>query len=238
MATYKSLIKMDQMRLADYLEKDWLKLLQTEFAQPYFRQLEAFILSRASAGAEIYPALGNIFSALNLTPPERVKAVLLGQDPYHGPGQAHGLAFSVMPGQRLPPSLVNIFKELQRDLGLVPPLSGCLDKWARQGVLLLNTILTVEQGKAAAHRSRGWEQFTDSIIKTVSQCCRPTVFLLWGSDAQKKSVFIDQSRHHILQAPHPSPLSAYRGFFGCGHFSRCNKFLQEMGRTPIDWDTD
>lgn len=223
------------MRLADYLDKGWFMLLQDEFEQPYFRDLEAFLSARGSAGIEIYPAPENIFLALNLTPIEKVKVVLLGQDPYHGPGQAHGLAFSVLPGQRLPPSLVNIFRELHSDLGGIPPVAGRLDQWARQGVLLLNTVLTVEKGQAAAHRGRGWERFTDRVIKTVNQHCQPTVFLLWGADAQKKSALIDLSRHRILCAPHPSPLSAYRGFLGCRHFSLCNDYLLSKGRTPVNW---
>ncbi|MBN1378023.1 MAG: uracil-DNA glycosylase [Gammaproteobacteria bacterium] len=238
MAKYKSVEKKGQFRLLEHLETGWSMLLQAEFQQTYFEQLEAFLSFRTSAGAEIYPQTEHIFSALNLTPAEQVKVVLLGQDPYHGPGQAHGLAFSVLPGQRLPPSLVNIFKELKSDLGLNPPLSGCLEKWARQGVLLLNTVLTVEKGTAGAHRNKGWEWFTDCVIKTVSKHSRASVFLLWGSEAQKKSSLINRSRHHILQAPHPSPLSAYRGFLGCRHFSLCNEFLISQGRGPVDWCLD
>jgi uracil-DNA glycosylase len=225
----------NSLRLADQLNSDWLGLLESEFDQTYFKQLELFLSAKAAQGAEIYPPWENIFSALNLTPVKRVKVVLLGQDPYHGPGQAHGLAFSVLPGQPFPPSLANIFKELESDLGLAPPLTGCLKKWAKQGVLLLNTVLTVERSKAAAHRNKGWERFTDCIIQTINRHCQPTVFLLWGGDAQKKSVLIDQSKHHILKAPHPSPLSAYRGFLGCRHFSLCNTFLHSTGRGQIDW---
>ncbi len=223
------------MQISDYLQGEWKQLLQNELRQPYFQQLQKFLSLRVASGAAIYPSFDNIFTALNSTPPLRVKAVLIGQDPYHGPGQAHGLAFSVSPGVPLPPSLVNIYRELESDLGIAPAFNGCLSKWANQGVLLLNTVLTVEKSSPGSHSKKGWEEFTDSVIQKASQTCPPSVFLLWGKPAQKKIKLIDPARHCILQAPHPSPLSAYRGFLGCRHFSKANDFLSQQGRSPIDW---
>ena len=219
------------------LEPGWLSQLDAEFPKPYMQNLRNFLVEEKSKGRVIYPAGSEYFNALNSTPFDAVKVVILGQDPYHGPGQAHGLCFSVRQGVALPPSLVNIFKEIQSDLGC--PESdfshGCLESWADQGVLLLNSVLTVERYKAASHQGRGWETFTDSVIEKLSARQKPCVFLLWGSYAQKKGAVIDTQRHKVLKAPHPSPLSAHRGFFGCGHFSACNQALQAMGETPIDW---
>ncbi len=183
----------------------------------------------------IYPHSSNWFRAFELTPLASVKVVILGQDPYHGPNQAHGLCFSVQPGVPVPPSLVNIYKELASDVGFTPVQHGFLEAWAKQGVLLLNTALTVEQGNAASHRGKGWELFTDQAIETVSRHAEPSVFLLWGSHARQKKALIDTSRHLVLESPHPSPLSAHRGFFGNRHFSKANQFLEAQGRSPIDW---
>lgn len=224
------------MQLVDHLNSGWRSLLQGEFERPYFQKLQEFLSHKISDGTQIYPAVENIFAALNATPPTAVKVVLLGQDPYHGPGQAHGLAFSVPPGQVIPPSLVNIFRELQDDQGYRPPLHGCLHKWADEGVLLLNTVLTVEKSKPGSHRNKGWERFTDHIIDLINMRCKPSVFLLWGNHAQSKTSLIDQTRHCLLKAPHPSPLSAYRGYFGCRHFSKSNRFLLERERTAVDWN--
>ena len=219
------------------LEAGWLAQLEGEFDQPYMQSLRAFLVEQKQLGRVIYPPGELYFNALNSTPFDQVRVVILGQDPYHGPGQAHGLCFSVLKGVRPPPSLVNIYKEIQSDIGL--PASalahGCLESWTRQGVLLLNSVLTVEQHKAASHQGKGWEQFTDRIIGLLSERAKPCVFLLWGSYAQKKGSVIDLSRHHVLKAPHPSPLSAHRGFFGCRHFSQCNELLGQMGEAPIDW---
>jgi len=217
------------------LHSSWLGPLQAEFEQPYMADLKRFLLSEREAGKQIFPAGANWFRALDLTPLDQVKVVILGQDPYHGPGQAHGLCFSVPDGVRPPPSLVNIFKELQSDLGIPPPGYGFLEHWAKQGVLLLNSVLTVEMGLAASHRDRGWERFTDAVVRLVNAKPEPVVFMLWGSYAQKKAAFVDPSRHLVLKAPHPSPLSAHSGFLGCKHFSKANAFLEEHGLTPIDW---
>jgi uracil-DNA glycosylase len=198
-------------------------------------ELKQFLLAERDAGKRIFPAGSNWFRALDLTPLDKVKVVILGQDPYHGPGQAHGLCFSVPDGVRPPPSLVNIYKELRSDLGIEPPAHGFLEHWARQGVLLLNSVLTVEMGLAASHRDRGWERFTDAVIRLVNAKQQPVVFMLWGSYAQKKAAFVDTSRHLVLKAPHPSPLSAHSGFLGCKHFSKANAFLQSHGLAPIDW---
>jgi uracil-DNA glycosylase len=192
-------------------------------------------VSERERGKRIFPKGCDWFRALDLTPLDQVRVVILGQDPYHGPGQAHGLCFSVKPGVRPPPSLVNIYKELESDLGITPRRHGFLEHWARQGVLLLNSVLTVEMGRAASHRDRGWERFTDRIVSEVNSKSEPVVFLLWGSYAQKKAAFVDSSRHLILKAAHPSPLSAHSGFFGCRHFSRTNAFLISRGQEPIDW---
>ena len=217
------------------LHPSWLEPLSTEFAQPYMAELKRFLIAEREAGKRIFPAGSNWFRALDLTPLGEVRVVILGQDPYHGEGQAHGLCFSVPNGVRPPPSLVNIFKELQSDLGIRPSPHGLLEHWARQGVLLLNAVLTVAMGQAASHRDRGWERFTDAIIRLVNAKAEPVVFMLWGSYAQKKAAFVDTSRHLVLKAPHPSPLSAHSGFFGCRHFSQANAFLEAHGRQPIDW---
>ncbi len=217
------------------LEASWLRVLAPEFEQPYMRELRQFLRERKQQGEEIYPPADKWFSALDTTPFEQVRVVILGQDPYHGPGQAHGLCFSVQPGVPSPPSLVNIFKELQADLGIPPSPHGCLNHWAEQGVLLLNSVLTVEQGKAGAHQNKGWETFTDSVVDHLNREREGLVFLLWGGYAQRKGNRIDRSRHCVLQAPHPSPLSAHRGFLGCRHFSQANAYLQSRGLPAIDW---
>lgn len=223
--------------LAQQLRPDrgWVQCLAEEFRQPYMAQLADFLAGEEQAGKVLFPESRHCFNALNSTPLEQVKVVILGQDPYHGPGQAHGLCFSVRPNVQVPPSLVNIFKEIQDDLGINPPDHGCLQPWAEQGVLLLNAVLTVEQGNAGAHQGKGWELFTDRVIETINQQRQGVVFLLWGSYARKKGRIIDRNRHLVLEGPHPSPLSAYRGFFGCKHFSRANQWLQEQGQHPIDW---
>ncbi len=217
------------------LHPEWLAAVGGEFQQPYMIDLKGFLLERKQAGAAIYPPGGQIFNALDSTPLSQVKVVILGQDPYHGPGQAHGLCFSVQRGVRTPPSLVNIFKEIEADLGLPVPDHGCLQAWAERGVLLLNAVLTVERGQAGSHQGRGWERFTDAVVQAVNQQCEHVVFMLWGSQAGKKGAAIDRKRHCVLSAPHPSPLSAHRGFLGCRHFSRANEWLVARGREPIDW---
>ena len=217
------------------LHESWLEPLRAEFEQPYMGELRQFLLAERQKGRTIFPRAANWFRALDLTPLDTVRVVILGQDPYHGEGQAHGLCFSVMPGVRPPPSLVNIFKELESDLGVKPSRHGFLEHWASQGVLLLNSVLTVEMGQAASHRERGWERFTDAVVQLVNARTEPVVFMLWGSYAQKKAAFVDTSRHLVLKAPHPSPLSAHSGFFGCRHFSKANAFLQSKGLLPIDW---
>ncbi|MDU9390053.1 uracil-DNA glycosylase [Pseudomonas sp. zfem002] len=217
------------------LEPSWKEALRAEFDQPYMHELREFLRQEKAAGKEIYPPGPLIFNALNSTPLDQVKVVILGQDPYHGPGQAHGLCFSVQPGVPTPPSLVNIYKELQRDLNIEIPRHGYLQSWAEQGVLLLNTTMTVERANAASHANRGWQHFTDRIIQVVSEQQPSTVFLLWGAHAQSKRKLIDATRHLVLTSVHPSPLSAYRGFLGCGHFSRTNAFLVQHGLSPIDW---
>jgi uracil-DNA glycosylase len=217
------------------LEPGWRERLRGEFDQPYMADLKRFLLAERERGRRIFPKGSEWFRALDLTPLEQVRVVILGQDPYHGEGQAHGLCFSVQPGVPPPPSLVNIFKELDTDLGIKPARHGLLDHWAKQGVLLLNSVLTVEMGRAAAHRDKGWERFTDAVVAAVNAKPEPVVFLLWGSYAQKKAAFVDQSRHLVLKAPHPSPLSAHSGFFGCRHFSKANAFLERRGLAPIDW---
>jgi uracil-DNA glycosylase len=217
------------------LDASWLDVLGKEFDQPYMRQLKAFLQQQKNSGKVIYPPGAQWFSAFNDTPFDKVRVVILGQDPYHGPDQAHGLCFSVLPGVKVPPSLANIYKELASDLGITQPNHGCLTSWAKQGVLLLNATLTVEQADAGAHQGKGWEQFTDQAIRAINDQSEAAVFLLWGSYAQKKGAFIDQSRHLVLKSVHPSPLSAYRGFLGCKHFSATNNYLQQHGRQPIDW---
>ncbi len=213
----------------------WQPLLTPEFSKPYMQQLREFLQQRKSQQVRIYPRSNDWFHALEATPLEQVKVVIIGQDPYHQPGQAHGLCFSVRPGVRVPPSLVNIYKELESDLGIRPVNHGYLESWARQGVLLLNAVLTVEDSSANAHQGRGWEAFTDRIIHLVNDQCEHVVFMLWGSYAQKKGAFIDTSKHLVLKSPHPSPLSAHRGFFGCHHFSKANAWLQSQGLASIDW---
>lgn len=210
-------------RVGDYLQGDDMQ------------RLSAFLRERKAAGATVYPRSGDIFAAFDATPFDAVKVVILGQDPYHGPGQAHGLAFSVPPGVPVPPSLANIYAEQQRDLGLPRPGHGCLLPWARRGVLLLNAVLTVEAGRAGAHQGKGWEGFTDHVVDVLAQQHEGLVFLLWGSYAQAKGKRIDTARHRVLKAPHPSPLSAHRGFIGCGHFSAANQYLARRGAAAIDW---
>ncbi|MAY07036.1 uracil-DNA glycosylase [Halopseudomonas aestusnigri] len=217
------------------LKPDWLDALQGEFAQPYMQQLRDFLQAEKAAGKVVFPPGALIFNALNSTPLDKVRVVIIGQDPYHGPGQAHGLSFSVPPGVRTPPSLQNIFKEINRDLGLPIPQHGCLHSWAERGVLLLNAVLTVEQGQAGSHAKRGWERFTSRVIELVNERCEHCVFLLWGSYAQRKGEQIDRTRHCVLTSVHPSPLSAHRGFIGNGHFSAANDYLVSNGLAPIDW---
>ncbi len=217
---------------------DWLDAVGEEFKKDYYRKLYAFIKNEYSTKV-IYPPSDDIFNALHYTPLHNVKVVILGQDPYHEPGQAHGLSFSVLPGKAdTPPSLVNIYKELQDDLGCYIPNNGYLKKWADQGVLMLNTVLTVRAHAANSHQGKGWENFTDAIIRAVNRQDRPVVYMLWGRPAQMKESMLDNPRQLVLKAPHPSPLSAYRGFFGCKHFSKCNDFLVSNGLSPIDWQID
>ncbi|PLW83148.1 uracil-DNA glycosylase [Kineobactrum sediminis] len=220
---------------ASTLEASWQARLQAEFDQPYMLALRQFLQEESAAGAPIYPPCDSVFNAFAHTPLPQVKVVILGQDPYHGYGQAHGLAFSVLPGTPIPPSLQNIFKELQRDLGVGPPGHGCLQAWADRGVLLLNSVLTVRGGAAASHRGKGWEQFTDRVIDAINCEREGVVFMLWGGYAQRKGGRIDANRHVVLCAPHPSPLSAHRGFIGCGHFGAANDYLASRGQAPIDW---
>ncbi len=215
------------------IRRSWYELLKGETEKQYFKNLQNF-LSEERAHRTIYPSDENVFSALNFVPYEKVKVVIIGQDPYHEPGQAHGLAFSVQDPTPLPPSLVNIYKEIEDDLGIKCYKSGDLSRWAKQGVLLLNTTLTVRKGAAMSHQGKGWEEFTAKIIELLSRRAQPLVFMLWGSHARQFESQIS-AQHLVLTAPHPSPLSAYRGFFGCKHFSKCNKFLIEHNMTPIDW---
>jgi len=221
------------------LHESWLEPLRDEFEQPYMRALRDFLVAEKAAGRQIFPKGNEWFRALDLTPLGTVRVVILGQDPYHGAGQAHGLCFSVRPGTAIPPSLVNVYKELEADLGIKPARHGFLEHWARQGVLLLNCVLTVQMGQAASHRDRGWERFTDAAIAAVNRQPDPVVFMLWGSYAQRKAALVDSidqgGRHLVLKAAHPSPLSAYNGFFGCRHFSKANAFLESRGLAPIDW---
>ncbi|MBP3469395.1 MAG: uracil-DNA glycosylase [Lachnospiraceae bacterium] len=219
------------------IANDWLPVLQPEFNKEYYRNLYQKIKEEYNT-RQIFPASEEIFNALHLTPLNQVKVVILGQDPYHEIGQAHGLCFSVKKGVDIPPSLVNIYKELHDDLGCTIPEHGYLVKWAEQGVLLLNTVLTVRAHQANSHKGLGWEQFTDAILAAVNRQDRPVVYLLWGAPAQRKKVMLTNPKHLVLEAPHPSPLSAYRGFFGCRHFSKTNEFLQANGCEPIDWQID
>lgn len=216
------------------IEESWKKALADEFNKPYFEQLTAFVKSEY-ATTTVYPEGKNIFNAFNLCPLPNVKVVIIGQDPYHEPRQAHGLCFSVQDGVEFPPSLQNIFKEIESDLGTPVPQSGNLERWARQGVFLLNSILTVRAHQAASHANKGWETFTDEVIKQISDKTENVVFMLWGNYAKVKGKVIDTKKHLILNTVHPSPLSVYRGFFGCKHFSRANQYLTEHGKTPINW---
>ncbi|WP_373998349.1 uracil-DNA glycosylase [Bdellovibrio bacteriovorus] len=217
------------------LDSSWKRRLQSEFDSERMKTLREFLVQEYKKGKTIYPRGEEWFAAMNLTPFDKVKVVIVGQDPYHGPGQAHGLCFSVRDGVRFPPSLQNIFKELNSDLGLQIPKSGCLTKWAEQGVLLLNAVLTVEDGKAAAHQKKGWEEFTDKIIHLLNEEREHLVFILWGSYAQKKAAFVDRKKHLVIEAVHPSPLSAHRGFFGTKPFSKTNAYLRSHGIPEIDW---
>ena len=217
------------------LDPSWKSRLEGDFAQAYMESLRQFLLQRKRDGAVIYPPGDLIFNAMNSTPFDAVKVVILGQDPYHGPGQAHGLCFSVRDGVAIPPSLINIYRELEEDLGSGRPASGNLQNWAEQGVLLLNAVLTVERGRAGAHQGKGWEQFTDRIVSELNEGREGLVFMLWGSYAMSKGAVIDRGRHLVLTAPHPSPLSAHRGFFGCRHFSKANAWLEKHGSAPINW---
>ena len=217
------------------IDNDWLPCIQDEFKKPYYKELYRFIRQEYNTRV-VYPPADDIFNAFHLTPLSEVKALILGQDPYHGPRQAHGLCFSVLPDQsEIPPSLPNIYQELKEDLGCFIPNNGYLEKWARQGVLMLNTVLTVRAHQPGSHQGRGWEQFTDAIIQAVNAQERPVVYLLWGRPAQSKIPMLTNPGHLILKAPHPSPLSAFRGFFGCKHFSQANAFLESHGISPIAW---
>lgn len=217
-----------------HIETSWKEILSKEFEKPYFKELADFVRSEYLSKT-IFPPPKNIFHAFEHTPFDDVRVVILGQDPYHGPGQAHGLCFSVQDGVRIPPSLQNIYKEIHADIGTPIPASGNLDRWTTQGVLLLNATLTVEAHKAGSHQGKGWEAFTDAVIKRISEEKEGVVFLLWGSYAQKKGAVIDRNKHLVLTAPHPSPLSAHRGFFGCKHFSQANEYLISKLERPIDW---
>lgn len=216
------------------IEQGWKACLQDEFDKPYFERLTQFV-RQEYATTTVYPPGALIFNAFNLCPFDQVRVVIIGQDPYHGPGQAHGLCFSVNDGIPFPPSLVNIFKEVQDDLGTPVPPTGNLSRWARQGVLLLNATLTVRAHQAGSHQRQGWEEFTDAVIRVLNERRDHLVFILWGSYAQKKGAFIDRNRHLVLSSAHPSPLSAYHGFFGNRHFSRANQYLVEHGETPVQW---
>jgi uracil-DNA glycosylase len=217
------------------LGKSWLKKLEPEFQKPYMKDLKSFLKKQKEAKKNIFPKGDEFFAALNLTPLDKVKVVILGQDPYHGAGQAHGLSFSVRNGVRFPPSLLNIFKELKDDLGIDMPKTGDLTSWAEQGVLLLNSVLSVEEGKAAAHQGKGWEVFTDKVIETLAKNREHIVYILWGSYAQKKAAFVDRKKNLVIESPHPSPLSAHRGFLGSKPFSRTNAYLREHKLPEIDW---
>ena len=228
---------MTNIQIKPELEESWLHALQNEFQQPYFHELRSFLRNEKNQ-YEIYPPGKQIFRALDHTPLHRVKVVIIGQDPYHGPGQANGMCFSVSPGVKHPPSLKNIFKELQTDLGMAIPESGDLTPWADQGVLLLNATLTVRRSEPGSHQKKGWELFTDAIIRTIDTQTDGVVFLLWGRFAQMKAGAISSGKHHLLKAAHPSPFSAHSGFFGCKHFSKANEWLQANGKATIDWDPD
>lgn len=226
---------MPMFRIKTSLPADWRAALKDELGKPYISELEHFLEDEYRQDKTIYPPRPALFSAFSATPLEKVRVVILGQDPYHGEDQAHGLCFSVRPGVAVPPSLRNIYKELHADLGISTPGHGNLHSWAQQGVFLLNATLSVEAGKAGSHQKRGWEQFTDGVIRHLNDQQEGLVFVLWGSYAQKKGAFIDTQRHRVLTAPHPSPLSAHRGFLGCGHFSAINRYLADSGGKPINW---
>lgn len=226
---------MDNISINPKIEQSWREALEAEFSAPYIKELKKKIVDEMKRGIVLYPVGKNIFKAFNLTPFDKVKVVILGQDPYHGEGQAHGLSFSVPDGVKPPPSLVNIFKEIESDLGVKMPDGGSLEGWAKQGVLLLNAILTVRAGSPASHRGIGWENLTDAAIKALSDKREHIVFLLWGKFAQEKEALIDSGKHLVLKAPHPSPYSANSGFFGCGHFSKTNEYLRRTGQAEIDW---
>ncbi|MVA56382.1 uracil-DNA glycosylase [Agrobacterium vitis] len=217
------------------LEDSWKAVVGEEFEKSYMQTLKQFLVEEKQQGKPIFPRGPEYFRALDLTPIDKVRVVILGQDPYHGAGQAHGLCFSVQPGVRIPPSLVNIYKELQADLGIAPVRHGFLEHWARQGVLLLNSVLTVEEGRAGSHQGKGWEKFTDRVIHAVAESREHVVFILWGAYAQKKADFVDPARHLVLKSVHPSPLSAHNGFFGSKPFSKANAYLEAHGEVPIDW---
>lgn len=217
------------------LEQSWLDVIGAEFDQPYMAQLKKFLQDEKATGKVIYPKGAEIFNAMNTTAFANVKVVIIGQDPYHGPGQAHGLCFSVRKGVAIPPSLINIYKEIETEYGVRMPAHGDLTGWAEQGVLLLNATLTVQHANAGSHQNKGWETFTDAIIRVISEKREHVVFLLWGSYAQRKGALIDRRKHCVLEAPHPSPLSAHRGFFGCGHFKKANEYLVKQGLAPVDW---
>jgi len=217
------------------LSASWLNIMGDEFEKPYMTKLRQFLVTEKKNGKTLFPPGNQIFYALNRTPFNKVKVVILGQDPYHGGGQAHGLCFSVQPTVAAPPSLLNIYKEMETDLGLVPPSHGCLSSWADQGVLMLNSVLTVEAHKAGSHRGRGWEKFTDRVIRELESHRENLVFILWGGYARKKGNFIDRKKHLVIESPHPSPLSSYRGFFGSRPFSLSNTYLEETGQAPIKW---
>lgn len=219
------------------ITNDWLPALEPEFGKPYYKDLYRFVLQEYRT-AQVFPPAEDVFNAFHLTPLGQVKVVIIGQDPYHNVGQAHGLCFSVKPEVEIPPSLVNIYKELEDDLGCTIPNNGYLVKWAKQGVLMLNTVLTVRAHQANSHRGKGWEQFTDAAIRALNEQDRPIVFLLWGGPAGQKASMLNNPKHLVLKAPHPSPLSAYRGFFGCRHFSKTNAFLEANGIQPIDWQIE
>jgi len=217
------------------LHESWLSRLQDQFEQDYMQKLRQFLLTRKQHRAVIYPPGNQIFNALDSTPFDQVRVVILGQDPYHGPGQAHGLCFSVQPGVKIPPSLVNIYAEILSDLDIAPPGHGYLQSWAEQGVLLLNAVLTVERGQAGSHQGKGWEKFTDAVVQLLNEERERLVFMLWGNYAKRKGSVIDRHKHLVLNAPHPSPLSAHQGFFGCRHFSQANEYLEKNGQPPVDW---
>lgn len=219
------------------LIEPWQAVLKPEFEQPYMQQLRAFLVQERQSGKTLYPPTDLVFNAFNHCAPADIKVVMLGQDPYHGPQQAHGLCFSVPAGVKTPPSLVNIYKELHTDMGMPIPAHGNLESWAAQGVFMLNSVLTVAAGQAASHQKQGWEQFTDKVIHLINERSEHVVFMLWGSYAQKKASFVDQQKHLVLKAPHPSPLSAHRGFLGCQHFSQANQWLHAKGMAPIQWDS-